>query len=195
MQRTGFWRRLAPVAGIDPRALAAPRIGLGAVLLIDLWMRTGRFKALYTDAGVFPRLYLEPWMRHTLVPLHLLSGSVAWEAFLFAVAAVFAVALLLGYHARIAAVVSRQGSRTERDPDCLQLRRGRGALARGCGPARRAAQSAAPGRGSAVALADRSLVHRRPVEIKIRAERAPESASDIRVVEHSHVDGITTAVR
>jgi hypothetical protein len=115
MQRTGFWRRLAPVAGIDPRALAAPRIGLGAVLLIDLWMRTGRFKALYTDAGVFPRLYLEPWMRHTLVPLHLLSGSVAWEAFLFAVAAVFAVALLLGYHARIAAVVSRQGTRTERE--------------------------------------------------------------------------------
>jgi hypothetical protein len=63
MQRTGFWRRLAPVAGIDPRALAAPRIGLGAVLLIDLWMRTGRFKALYTDAGVFPRLYLEPCLR------------------------------------------------------------------------------------------------------------------------------------
>jgi hypothetical protein len=106
MQRTGFWRRLAPVAGIDPRALGALRIGLGAVLLIDLWMRTGRFKALYTDAGVFPRIYLEPWMWHTLVPLHLLSGSLAWEVFLFAVAAVFAVALLLGYHARIAAVVS-----------------------------------------------------------------------------------------
>jgi len=97
---------LARWVGIDPRGLAALRIGLGAVLLIDLWMRRGRFRALYTDAGVFPRAFLEPWMRSTIAPLHQLDGGFAWQALLFAVAAVAAACLLVGWRTRLATVVS-----------------------------------------------------------------------------------------
>lgn len=106
MRNAGLAARLAPIAGIDPRGLAALRIGLGAVLLIDLWMRTGRFRALYTDAGVFPRAFLEPWMRSTVAPLHQLDGSFAWQAFLFGAAALAALCLLLGLRTRVAALVS-----------------------------------------------------------------------------------------
>lgn len=109
MREAGIGTRLASlfgIFGIDPRGLASLRIGLGAVLLIDLWMRTGRFKALYTDAGVFPRVFMDPWMRSTISPLHQLGGSLGWEIFLFGVAAVAALCLLLGWRTRIAAVVS-----------------------------------------------------------------------------------------
>lgn len=98
--------RLAPWLGIDPRGLAALRIGLGAVLLVDLGMRTGRFRALYTDAGVFPRAFLEPSMRSTIAPFHLLDGGFAWQALLFAFAAAAAACLLLGWRTRIATAAS-----------------------------------------------------------------------------------------
>lgn len=106
MQGGGIWWRLAPWAGIDPRGLAALRIGLAAVLLIDLWTRTAFFSALYTDAGIFPRVFMDPWMRSTVAPLHRLGGSFAWQAALFAASAASAVCLLLGWRTRIAAVVS-----------------------------------------------------------------------------------------
>lgn len=98
--------RLAPFVGIDPRGLAALRIGLGAVLLADLATRTVRFRALYTDSGVFPRAFLDPPLRQWILPLHALSGTFWWEALLFAVAAGFALALLLGWHSRVASVAS-----------------------------------------------------------------------------------------
>lgn len=99
-------RRLAPFFGIDPRGLAVLRIGLGGVLLVDLAMRTGQFRALYTDAGVFPRAFLDPWMRETVVPLHQMGGSFAWQAGLFGIALAFALLLLLGRFTRVASVAS-----------------------------------------------------------------------------------------
>lgn len=98
--------RLAAWVGIDPRGLAALRVGLGAVLLVDLWTRTGRFRALYTDAGVFPRAFLEPWMRATIAPFHQLDGGFAWQALLFFLAAAAAVCLLLGWRTRLATAAS-----------------------------------------------------------------------------------------
>lgn len=98
--------RLERVFGIDPRALAAVRIGLGVVLLVDLSSRANLFRASYTDAGVVPRSLLDPWLRETIAPFHLLSGGFAWEALLFGLALAFALLLALGLHTRIAAVVS-----------------------------------------------------------------------------------------
>jgi hypothetical protein len=106
MQGARLPARWAAWVGIDPRGLAALRIGLGAVLLVDLWMRTGRFRALYTDAGVFPRAFLEPWMRSTIAPFHQLDGGFAWQALLFALAAATAVCLLLGWRTRPATAAS-----------------------------------------------------------------------------------------
>jgi hypothetical protein len=99
-------RRLAPWIGIDPRGLAALRIGLGAVLIVDLSMRTGRFRALYTDEGLFPRGMVDPWMREWILPLHMWGGSFAWQALLFGAAVAAALLLLLGLHSRVACVVS-----------------------------------------------------------------------------------------
>lgn len=104
--RPSIGARLAPVLGLDPRGLAALRIGLGGALLVDLWMRTGKFRALYTDEGVFPRAFLDPPMLVTVAPLHLLGGSFAWAALLFGAAFVFAVLLLLGLFTRLASVAS-----------------------------------------------------------------------------------------
>jgi hypothetical protein len=106
MRRARLPALLAPWVGIDPRGLAALRIGLAAVLGIDLWMRLGRFRALYTDSGVFPRAFLEPWMRSTIAPFHQLDGGFAWQALLFAAAAGAAACLLLGWRTRLATAVS-----------------------------------------------------------------------------------------
>jgi hypothetical protein len=98
--------RLAPFFGIDPRGLAALRIGLGAMLIVDLSMRCSRFRALYTDAGVFPRSLLDPWLREWILPLHNLSGSFWWQASLLLLALLFAGWLALGFHTRLACVAS-----------------------------------------------------------------------------------------
>jgi hypothetical protein len=99
-------KALVSMFGIDPRGLAVLRIGLGGVLLADLYMRTGRFEALYTDGGVFPRVFLEGPMGITAFPLHQLSGALGWQAFLFGVSLVFALFLLFGRFTRIASVAS-----------------------------------------------------------------------------------------
>lgn len=97
---------LERVFGIDPRSLAALRIGFGAILVVDLVFRAGELRAAYTDAGAVPRALLDPWLTETIAPLHMLSGSFAWEATLFAIAGIAALCLLVGFQTRIAAVVS-----------------------------------------------------------------------------------------
>ena len=100
--------RWAELFGIDLRSLALFRIALAALLLVDLARRAGDFTAFYTEAGVLPvealRL-LEP--RAAWLSLHALVGSSALAvAALFALAAVAAVALLLGWRTRVATAVS-----------------------------------------------------------------------------------------
>lgn len=100
--------RAEQLFGIDLRSLAALRISFGTLLLADLIYRALDFRAFYTDAGVMPRgLYLETFSRVEVIwSLHLVSGSVAYQIGLFSVAAIAAVALLLGYRTRTATIVS-----------------------------------------------------------------------------------------
>jgi hypothetical protein len=98
---------LAARLGVDPRALAALRVGLGATLLLDVLLRARWLRAFYTDAGVLPRAALRA--RYPLVSqlsLHALSGAAWVQAALFVAAGVAALALLLGYRTRAAALVS-----------------------------------------------------------------------------------------
>ena len=89
--------------GIDPRTLAAFRIALGAVLLVDLWLRWGDLVAFYTDDGVFPRDALAAeFPTFAWLSIHAVSGDAWVQALLFVVAAVFALALLVGYHTTLA---------------------------------------------------------------------------------------------
>ncbi|MDZ5811162.1 HTTM domain-containing protein [Halorubrum sp. AD140] len=90
---------------VDLRALAAFRIGLGALLLADLARRSRSLTAFYTDDGVLPRqaFFSDYSTSHSL---HALAGEPWAVALLFAVAGAFALALLVGYRTRLVALVS-----------------------------------------------------------------------------------------
>lgn len=90
---------------IDLRALAAFRIALGAMLLVDLGYRTPSLRAFYTDSGVLPLEALSSDYSN-VYSIHTLSGDLWYQALLFIVAAVFAIALLVGYRTRLATAVS-----------------------------------------------------------------------------------------
>jgi len=95
---------LAARVAIDLRALAAFRIGLGALLLADLALRSRSLTAFYTDYGVLPtRAFASDYSNHSL---HALVGEPWAVALLFAVAGAFALALLVGYRTRLVTLVS-----------------------------------------------------------------------------------------
>ena len=91
--------------GVDRRALAALRIGLGLLVLADVALRARDLLAFYTDAGVLPRpLLFDAFPALGRVSLYALSGSVEWTAALFCLTALAAVALVAGYRSRLAAL-------------------------------------------------------------------------------------------
>ncbi len=93
--------------GIDTRALGIFRIGLGLMLLYDLYSRSLDMTAHYTDDGFMPRQRLVGgWVSPLFYSFHNWGGNLASQAILFAVAGVFAGMLLIGYRTRIAAVMS-----------------------------------------------------------------------------------------
>ncbi len=98
---------MAAQVGIDRRALGAFRIALGAVLLLDLALRSRSLVAFYTDAGVLPRSTLTAvYPVVGRLSLHALSGAAWVQVALFVLAAGAAVSLLVGYRSRLAAGMS-----------------------------------------------------------------------------------------
>lgn len=109
--------KLAEVFGADLRSLAVFRIVLGVLVLADLANRATDLVAHYTDAGVTPRAAIaqppdpqafpeavwvsSPWS----FSLNSLSGGAPFQAVIFAVGALAAAALLVGYRTRVANVV------------------------------------------------------------------------------------------
>jgi hypothetical protein len=99
--RPGSFRRLArEIFAIDLRSLAALRVAVATLLMVDLHLRARHLSALYTDQGILPRAFSGD-SRGMLPSLHALGGSVGFEAALFALAAGSAAALLVGWHTRI----------------------------------------------------------------------------------------------
>ena len=94
----------ATVFTLDVRSLAALRIGLGLVLLINACDLIRDVPAFYTDAGILPRASLRqfnveehftsppPW-----VSLHMLSGEAWFQYALLGASALCALAVLVGY--------------------------------------------------------------------------------------------------
>ena len=106
-------RWLAGSFSIDLRSLAALRVGLGTMIVIDLASRARDLTAHYTDSGVFPRtariaLEHDPATRSGPLAwsLHMASGAAWGQAMLFLAAAWFAVWLVIGYRTRLATVAS-----------------------------------------------------------------------------------------
>lgn len=105
--RWGDWlgALLSDRIAIDLRALAAVRIALGGLIVLDLLLRARDFTAFYTDDGVLPAsaLYAD---YSQVYSLHAIVADAWLVALLFVVAAVFGVLLALGYRTRTVTIVS-----------------------------------------------------------------------------------------
>ncbi|MDZ4699565.1 MAG: HTTM domain-containing protein [Rhodothermales bacterium] len=98
-----MYRTVERLFGIDFRALAAFRVAIGLIVLVDLAVRATAFSAHYSDAGVLPRAFYFAYYPDTwALSLHLLSGSLWWQAALFVAAAITTLAYMAGYHTRVA---------------------------------------------------------------------------------------------
>lgn len=98
---------LKELFGIDCRALAVFRIGLGVLLLVDLSWRALDLSAFYTDFGVLPRdvLFSRPTVPGTF-SFHMWSGSFAYVSLLFVLAGMLALCVLLGLFTKPALLLS-----------------------------------------------------------------------------------------
>lgn len=92
---------------LDVRSLALLRMGLALVILADLWTRFGDLVAHYSDAGVLPRVVLnDGLLKPGYWSIHALSGAPLFQGLLFLIAVLFALAMLVGYHSRVATIAS-----------------------------------------------------------------------------------------
>ena len=94
------------VFGSDLRSMAALRVGCALIVLLDLVQRSSDLVAHYTDYGIAPRALVIEHTNRWSVSLHQISGIWQWQAVLFIVAALAALALLVGYRTRIASVIT-----------------------------------------------------------------------------------------
>jgi hypothetical protein len=100
------WAVLRAIFAIDPRSLAACRIALGAVLLVDLCVRATDLGAMYTDDGMFSRATICRYYGTWNWSFHFGSGSSSYQAALFAFAALLGLMLLVGFETRLATAAS-----------------------------------------------------------------------------------------
>ena len=98
---------LRKIFTLDLRALAFMRIWIAGIILTDLTIRATDLEAHYSNMGVLPLhvLFQYAWNPY-FFSLHALSGLWQVQALLFGLAAIFAFFLLLGYHTRLATIVS-----------------------------------------------------------------------------------------
>ena len=92
---------------VDLRALAIMRIWLAGIVLTDLAIRATDLEAHYSNMGVLPLhvLHQHVWLPY-LFSFHAMSGLWQFQLVLFALAAVFAVCLLLGYKTRLSTIIT-----------------------------------------------------------------------------------------
>ena len=99
--RIHHWKLKAQqLFGIDLRSLAIFRISIALIIIVDLITRATDLESHYTDRGVLP---IDRVIEHSpkwRVSVHLLNGSIEFQAAVFIITGLLAVALLLGYYTR-----------------------------------------------------------------------------------------------
>lgn len=91
---------------LDARSLAVYRIGLGLMVLSDHIMRSFDMRWFYTNSGVYPTSAIWNWVKTFRKPcIHALSGAIEWQIFLFVLAGIAAILLMLGWRTRIMTIV------------------------------------------------------------------------------------------
>ncbi len=99
-----FWPKLRQLFSIDVRSLAAFRVGLGALVTLDLVARWPLIEVLYTDEGLVPRELLKSSLVDSL-DLYRMSGSYAWAAGCMALTLSCSLLFTVGCRTRSATVV------------------------------------------------------------------------------------------
>jgi hypothetical protein len=95
------------VFSLDKRSLAVFRIGIAVCILFDLLWRAELIPLFYSDEGLVPRVALLSHWDLTWHPsLHLVSGLLLFQWFLFLCNAIAATSLLVGYRTRLATLVT-----------------------------------------------------------------------------------------
>ncbi|MCO4745263.1 MAG: HTTM domain-containing protein [Proteobacteria bacterium] len=93
--------------GLDPRALALFRMGIGLMVFFDAITRAPDVYAFYSDGGVLPRTEALRLYSFLLLPsfsLHMASGSVWWQGALLAAQGLGGLALAVGWRCRMVAI-------------------------------------------------------------------------------------------
>lgn len=93
---------------LDSRSLALMRRAVGAVIVLDVLLRSRDLTAHYTDAGVLPRtlLWESDFWSSLWFSLHVTHGHALFQAVLMALQVAAAVALVANVRPRIATAVS-----------------------------------------------------------------------------------------
>ncbi|ESA32275.1 httm domain protein [Leptolyngbya sp. Heron Island J] len=99
-------KSLEPRYGLDLRSLALLRVGLAGVMLVDLGWRLGTLTLNYSDQGGLPRSALGELWLPGYWSIHAWSGAVGWQVVCFAIAALSAFLMLIGYRTRWATLIS-----------------------------------------------------------------------------------------
>ena len=97
--------KIAEIFGADLRSLAAFRIVLAAIVLADLAGRASDLSVHYTDDGVLPRNMVLRELNEWQFSINLMNGTTFFQALLFGITALSAIALLVGFRTRLVAVV------------------------------------------------------------------------------------------
>lgn len=94
--------RLKKSYTLDVRALSIMRIGIGLILLTDLFIRSLSIKAFFTDEGVLPISTLKDYnWSPTYFSYHALSGDLWWQVVLFIINAFCIILLIIGFRTRL----------------------------------------------------------------------------------------------
>lgn len=93
--------------GLDTRALAAWRILLGILIIIDLCTNMTWLRAFYSDAGILPTDVLQSlYPTENLRSIHNISWSERYVLCIFLIHLWFAFALTIGYKTRVATIAT-----------------------------------------------------------------------------------------
>ena len=87
---------------LDVRAISLMRIGIGIILLLDLFIRSLSIKAFFTNEGVLP---LDTLKQYNWSPVyfsfHAMSGELWWQIMLFIINAICVILLIVGFRTRV----------------------------------------------------------------------------------------------
>jgi len=103
-----FFKKIGDsIFSLDLRSLAFFRIGLGFLLLCDLFNRSLSLTSHYTDAGVLPRdVLLSKFLKEWHIIIHNMSGETSVIAVLFIIHAFFAFLMMVGYRTKLSTFIS-----------------------------------------------------------------------------------------